>query len=340
MISKPFDELPTLPNDLRRKAGYVAEKQLAFYLHRDFATDAEVRVLNGLRLVDPDQPEHHGGDGVAQIDHLVLHRWGAFIIESKSVSEVITVRGDGSGGDVWTRRYKGRDEGVPSPVKQAERQGQFLRNYLQTRREQLLGQVAFGMRTLSKLINKTDQRGFLNMPIQIVVAISDTGVLERSKGWREPSEPFQTYVCKADCVADKVREEIGKHRAAAPLVAVMNGKYGIWRMLEEELEGVAQFLAARDTPLDRSVEGAVDRAVDRTGGKSASGASAGGGARLRGELRGEMCGPARVRGSAARALVRERVLVLVLARELVRARGARVVRRRPRLPASSARGRT
>ena len=32
--------------------------------------------------------------GVCQIDHMVLHRWGLFIIESKSVYDEVTVQSD------------------------------------------------------------------------------------------------------------------------------------------------------------------------------------------------------------------------------------------------------
>lgn len=47
-------------SDPRLRAGAEAERQMAFCLHRDFASEAGLLVLNDLRLVDPDQPEHDG----------------------------------------------------------------------------------------------------------------------------------------------------------------------------------------------------------------------------------------------------------------------------------------
>lgn len=232
-------------SDPRLRAGAEAERQMAFYLHRDFASEAGLLVLNDLRLVDPDQPEHDGRPGVCQIDHLILHRWGAFIVESKSVTDEVSVRDDRAGGDEWTRRYGGREHGFPSPIQQARRQGEFLRAFLQRHREELLGKMPAGLRTLSKLMAGTDQRGFGNMPIQIIVAISDRGKIRRVNRWKEPAAPFRTFVSKADLVPAKIREELGKHKAAGGLLGESNGEYGVWSMKAEEAPAVAEFLAAR-----------------------------------------------------------------------------------------------
>ncbi|RMH11766.1 MAG: NERD domain-containing protein [Planctomycetota bacterium] len=261
MIVKPPNNEP-LPSDPRHRAGAEAERQMAFYLHRDFASDSALLVINDLRLVDPDQPEYDGRPGVCQIDHLVLHRWGAFIIESKSVTDEVSVRGDGAGGDEWTRRYGRRQYGFPSPIQQARRQGEFLRAFLQRHREHLLGKMPPGLRTLTKLMAGTDQRGFTNMPIQIIVAISDRGKIRRVNGWNEPEIPFRTFVSKADLVPAKIREELGKHKAASSLLGETRGEYGVWSMKAEELPIVAGFLASRHTsPGD---EQPCPSAADRT----------------------------------------------------------------------------
>lgn len=244
MIVKPPNNEP-LPSDPRHRAGAEAERQMAFYLHRDFSSEVGLLILNDLRLVDPDQPEHDGQPGVCQIDHLVLHRWGAFIVESKSVTDEVSVRDDGAGGDEWTRRYRGRDQGFPSPIQQARRQGEFLRTFLQRHREHLLGKLPTGLRTISKLMAGSDQRGFRNMPIQFIVAISDRGKIRRVNRWKEPTQPFRTFVSKADLVPAKIREELGKHKAAGSLLSESKGEYGVWSMKAEEVLAVAQFLAAR-----------------------------------------------------------------------------------------------
>ena len=240
MITKPHTPSPS-HRDPREKAGAEAEKQMAFYLHRAFSQDPEVHVLNNLRIEDPEQPEQDGTPSVCQIDHLLVHPWGVFIVESKSVSEKVRVRPDGSGGDEWSRMYKGDENGIPSPIRQAERQGEFLRTFLQRHREQLRGRLPVGLRTAGKVIRGTDRRGFGYMPIQIMIAISDGGRIERIDGWTEPAEPFKTFVAKADLIPSKVKQELERHRdTLSPL-----SKFGLWRLDLEELDLVTEFLAAQ-----------------------------------------------------------------------------------------------
>ena len=122
---------------------------------------------------------------------------------------------------------------------------QWYINSTLSQREHLLGKLPTGLRTISKLMAGSDQRGFRNMPIQIIVAISDRGKIRRVNGWREPTEPFRTFVSKADLVPAKIREEHGKHKAAGGLLGEAKGEYGVWSMKAEEVPAVAEFLAAR-----------------------------------------------------------------------------------------------
>ena len=121
MIAKPYKN-KTLHLDPRQRAGAAAENQMAHYLHRAFKQDREVHVLHALCLRDAEQPEQDGSPGVCQIDHLLVHRWGLFIIESKSVTDEVRMRSDGSGGDEWSRVYRGKETGMASPIRQARRQ--------------------------------------------------------------------------------------------------------------------------------------------------------------------------------------------------------------------------
>ena len=237
MIVKPYEQVADL-KDRRQQAGAAAEKQMAHYLHREFRDDEEVFVLHDLRLEDLDQPEQDGSPGVCQIDHLVVHRWGLFIVESKSVAGEVRVRSDGSGGDEWTSMYGQKETGMPSPIRQAKRQSDFLRVYLQRRREELLGKVPYGFRTIAKVAAGSDQRGFKHAPIQLIVAVSDKGKIKRVGGWEEPREPFRVFVAKADVVPDKIVQELKAHRKGA------DSDYGVWSMEAEEVGRVAEFLAA------------------------------------------------------------------------------------------------
>jgi hypothetical protein len=257
MIVKSHSE--TRPStDSRIRAGQGAEHQMAFYLHRAFASTPNLFILNDLRLEDPNQPDP-SGPGVCQIDHLAVHQRGLFIIESKSVTDQVSVRADGSGGDEWSRRYRGREQGFQSPIQQAQRQAEFLRAFLQANRESLLGKMPTGLRMVSKLIHGTDQRGFLAMPAQIIVAVSDSGNIRRVNRWKEPTEPFRTFVTKADLVPEKIKSELARHASSASLLGEAEGDYGQWSMKVEEAETVARFLASRHSP--KSTPARDDRPV-------------------------------------------------------------------------------
>jgi len=250
VIVKRYEQT-TVHKDPRQRAGAAAERQMAHYLHRSFSEDQGVYVLHGLRLEDPAQPEQDGSTGVCQIDHLLVHRWGLFIVESKSVTEEVRVQSDGSGGDEWSRVYRGKEMGMPSPIRQAQRQSEFLRAFLQWHREELLGRQPVGLRTIAKLAAGTDQRGFKSAPIQLIIAVSDKGKIKRRGGWEEPREPFRVFVAKADLVAQKILQELGRHKSGPTAVGAESDRdYGMWSMKAQEVESVAEFLAARH--VDRS----------------------------------------------------------------------------------------
>lgn len=250
MILKPFDLTPPPAGNLRREAGHAAERQMAHYLHRDFAKDPHLFVLNNLRIVDPDQPELDGTPGVCQIDHLVMHRWGVFIVESKSVTDEVSIRPDGHGGDEWTRRFRGRDEGFESPIQQARRQGEFLRGLLNHHRESLRSRAPVGLRQVSKVLRGSEHGGYRTMPIQVLVAISDSGKIRRVNRWREAADPFCDFVVKADQVCDNIRAEFRRHKPAANPLKTPSDQYGLWQMSEDDLLRTAEFLVARhEAPL-------------------------------------------------------------------------------------------
>lgn len=254
-------------HDPRVRAGLKAEEQMQFYLHRAFATSPDLYILNDLRLEDERQPEPNGQPGVCQIDHLIIHRWGMFIVESKSVTEEILIRPDRFGGDEWSRKYKGREIGMPSAIQQAKRQGELLRTFLQRSRESLLGKVTTGLGTISKLLHGTDQRGFGALPVQVIVAISDHGRIVRMGGWKEPEGEFSTIVCKADLVTDRINKEFTRHREGAPLLGGREGNYGNWSMLATEVSAVASFLSSKHTPLrkqESDLQGTAESSSSRS----------------------------------------------------------------------------
>ena len=259
MTEKPYKQ-QIAPTDPRLRAGVEAERQMAHYLHRRFHDDPETHVLHGLRLEDREQPEQDGSPGVCQIDHLVVHRWGMFIIESKSVSEEVRVRPDDTGGDEWSRVYQGREAGMSSPIQQARRQSEFLRTFLERHREEMFGKQSIGLRTIARLLTGKDHGGFMDAPIQLMIAVSDRGRIGRLGGWKEPQEPFPVFVTKADLVPDKIAQELERHRKGATSLGKSQGEYGLWDIEERAAKAVAEFLAARH--VERS--GAAPTRMNRT----------------------------------------------------------------------------
>ena len=164
---------------------------------------------------------------------------------------------------------------MPSPIRQAKRQGEFLRTYLRRHDETLLGKLPVGMRILGKAITGSDQRGFRYLPVQLVVAISDSGRIQRLDGWHEPEKPFRVFVTKADAAAEKISDELERHRKGANLLNLLTGEYGIWAMSADEAAGVARFLAEHHTER-RTSPMEVRRVSERTEGTthpSATGAA-------------------------------------------------------------------
>ncbi|MDP5292561.1 NERD domain-containing protein [Oceanimonas sp. CHS3-5] len=120
---------PMTSVDPRWIAGDKQERDVAFYLRRAFKDDENILVLNDYCFT-------HLGE-TAQIDHLIVHRAGFIIIESKSIYGEVKLNSQ----DEWSRSYQGRWSGMPSPIIQAELQRDLLRSFLSANVEHFLGKV-------------------------------------------------------------------------------------------------------------------------------------------------------------------------------------------------------
>jgi transcription elongation factor Elf1 len=216
MILKDVDEQAAL--DKYQKAGLSAEKQMAFYLKRAFGNEENVLVINSLRLEKLDD--------AAQIDHLILHEYGMIIVESKSVSTKVSVNEYGE----WERLVDGKAQGMPSPVKQAQRQAEFLKKYLTPFTDVLLKKVV-GI-----------QLKFDKMPIDLIVAISDQGIINRPKKHTDELD----YIRKADQVVDKINEVLAVYKKEDALLRLsLKTPYYLG---ENGRKNTSQFLLKRHKP--------------------------------------------------------------------------------------------
>jgi len=169
------------------KAGEKAEKDMAHFLKREFAHDKDVWVFHDLRIRVDDKD-------FAQMDHLVMHRHGFVIIESKSVCDSVEVNEYGE----WARLFNGKLSGMPSPVEQAKRQAKVLSKRLQSSHEELRGK-SLGLM----------QRSFDGMPFDVITAISTNGRITGSGRAK-----FNDMVFKADQVCEQIRAK-SKHYGAS-----------------------------------------------------------------------------------------------------------------------------
>ncbi|MDR2876208.1 MAG: NERD domain-containing protein [Methylobacillus sp.] len=209
MIAK--EKTDSIPGDKLEKAGYDAERKVAFYLRMAFDEDPDTLILNDLRL-------EHKDDITAQIDHLLIHPHGLIIIESKSVTGKLQVRDDGQ----WVRWYldkktgKDRSIGMQDPIKQAKLQGQTLR------------------RVLLDAASEDTRKVLENFPIDILVTVSDGGVFLAHDRLLYPE------VCKADKTEEHVKEIL--------LRRAENTKENDFKLSDANKTKLANYLISRHRP--------------------------------------------------------------------------------------------
>lgn len=228
MIVKDAD--PVLSQSVRAQAGARAERDMAFYLRRAFGDGRpDVLVFNDVRF-------ERAGE-VAQIDHLVVHRHGMFIIESKSVSGEIHIDRAGQFVRVWSRTKR---EGMHSPVRQAELQRDLLRKLLNDHRSTLRDRILLGML----------QGSFTNCPIEIRVAISNQGIIRGNQ--------YAPEVRKADLITEDISDRLRAHAKGASWLNTSDTSDGAYALNDGELARIRDFLLAQHRPRNSSPTSSLD----------------------------------------------------------------------------------
>jgi len=220
MIQKEKEHLEK-SSDRRIAAGEKAERQMAHYLKRAFGDEEWVWVFHDLRFQLDDK------DAI-QIDHLVLHRYGMILIESKSVSTEVRINEH----EEWERKY-GKWQGMPSPIKQVERQAAGLRTLLRPQDRELLGTMLFGAL----------QKGFRNFPMAKLVAISDSGrITGRGR------KLVEAHVRKADQICEAAKEIIKQRKKEEGFFNTGPVPDEVGSLTEEEMVKVSNFLLQHHAP--------------------------------------------------------------------------------------------
>lgn len=110
LISK---DLNTITN------GIESEKQNAYYIDFYLKDSEHLIVLHDIRL------EHNGR--TAQIDHMIIHRMGIELLESKSFKGMLTINDDCS----LDVNYNGNIKSFPNPIEQSKRHADVLKSFIE-----------------------------------------------------------------------------------------------------------------------------------------------------------------------------------------------------------------
>jgi len=100
------------------KNGIEAEKQNAYYIDFYLKDSKHIIVLHDIRL------EHNGR--TAQIDHMLINRFGIELLESKSFKGKLFINEDGS----LDVDYNGNIKSFPNPIEQSKRHADVLKQFL------------------------------------------------------------------------------------------------------------------------------------------------------------------------------------------------------------------
>jgi len=140
-LSKNPKQQALIKADLARvKNGYRAEKDNAYYLDFRFKDNAHNILLHDIRI------EHEGK--VAQIDHIIVNRFGIEVLESKSFTGTLTINGDGS----LDVAYGNKIQTFPNPIEQNNRHIKILSDYIKAHIELPSNLKLFGIPTSSTVL--------------------------------------------------------------------------------------------------------------------------------------------------------------------------------------------
>lgn len=124
--------------------GYEAEKQNAYYIDFYLKDSKHVIVLHDLRI------EYNGES--AQIDHMLITRFGIELLESKSFTGEVSINEDNS----INVKYNNKMKSFPNPIEQSKRHAKLLSDFINNnldmgKRIKLLG--GFSVRSNVVLLN-------------------------------------------------------------------------------------------------------------------------------------------------------------------------------------------
>ena len=103
---------------LTLKNGYEAEKQNAYYMDFYLKDNKHIIILHDLRI------EYNGES--AQINHILITRFGIELLESKSFTGEVTINEDNS----INVKYNNKIKSFPNPIEQSKRHAKLLSDFI------------------------------------------------------------------------------------------------------------------------------------------------------------------------------------------------------------------
>ncbi|PIT22196.1 nuclease-related domain-containing protein [Snodgrassella communis] len=117
------------------RAGIKGEAESAYQLQFHFGNHPDWVIIHDLRLQYQSK--------VAQIDHILINRQlQIFVCESKRIAGGLIINEQGE----FSRMYKGKGQGIPSPLEQNQRHISILNKLLQTNQIQLPSRFGWQLR--------------------------------------------------------------------------------------------------------------------------------------------------------------------------------------------------
>lgn len=213
-------------------AGLKAEKEMAYYLNTCFAQNRELMVFNNLQF------EHEGRS--AQVDHLVLSRWSAYFIETKSVSQKVNINPQGQ----WARVYGRRYANFESPLEQSRRHEIILFDLLASRLPEFMGKM-LGIQLTFRTVIDTHH----------LVAVS-VGAVMQGRG-RKTVAPHLRPLDQIPSLITENHQAVRSSLLGSAFAEMLDGKTRKRQpaFSEKELEGCCQILLQADasqTPLEKA----------------------------------------------------------------------------------------
>lgn len=185
-------------------AGRIVQDRMAYQLRRFFGKSTEVDVLNYLRV--------GSGNGVAHVDHLLLHPFGLIVLERENMVDRVHIQDDGQ----WMRVRNGESTEMRSPITRAYLRALSLKAFLD---------------------KNVRQKGFFDrVELDVLVAVADTSAIQ----W--PTMGPLIEVCTADQIEERVLQRMSQCRRAATGPGVLT---------RSERRRLGEFLCALHRPIGK-----------------------------------------------------------------------------------------